>query len=64
MARYFVWVEGLRGPTPQLWEHEPVDGNGKPIKTTLSKRQLVGAEQTLSLDYLAMKYPYVNNSSI
>lgn len=53
---YFVWLSGLRGPVAQIWTDEPVDGNGKPVKEALFKIKLIGAEQSLSLDYLAMKY--------
>lgn len=53
---FFAWVSGLRGPEPQLWTDEPVDGNGKPSKSVVFKIKLTEAEQTLSLDYLAMKY--------
>lgn len=53
---YFVWVTGLRGPEPQLWTNEPVDGNGKPVKEALFKKKLTDAECTLSLDYLILKF--------
>jgi len=53
---YFVWVTGLRGPEPQLWENEPVDGNGKPVKSALFKKKLTEAEQSFSLDALAAIY--------
>lgn len=53
---FFVWMQGLRGPEPQIWAEEPIDGNGKPVKKTLFKIKLSQAEQSLSLDYLTMKY--------
>jgi len=58
---YFVWITGLRGPEAQLWVKDQVDGNGKARNHTLFKIKLTEAEQTLSLDYLSMKYgKYVN----
>ena len=53
---YFAWITGLRGPEAQLWADEPVDGNGKPTKDVLFKKLLSKAEQSLSLEYLAMKF--------
>jgi hypothetical protein len=45
---YFVWITGLRGPEAQLWESEPVDGNGKPTKDVLFKAKLSANEEKLS----------------
>lgn len=56
MPKYFVWMQGLRGLEAQLWSEEPVDGNGKQVKTALFKQKLSPAEETLSLDYLVMKF--------
>ena len=53
---YFVWINGLRGPEPQLWASEPVDGNGKPTKNVLFKQKLLEQEEQLSLNHLALKY--------
>lgn len=53
---YFVWITGLKGPEPQIWADEPIDGNGKPIKSAIFKIKLSEEEQYKSLDYLAMKY--------
>ena len=53
---FFVWMQGLRGPEPQIWAEEPVDGNGKSIKSALFKRKLSSDEEILSLNELAVKY--------
>lgn len=53
---FFVWMQGLRGLEPQIWAEEPVDGNGKLIKSTLFKKKLSSDEETLSLNELAVKY--------
>ncbi len=52
---YFVWINGLRGPSPQIWNSDQVDGAGK-SKPVLFKIKLSEGERTQSLDYLAMKY--------
>ena len=51
----FVWINGLRGPEAQIWNEDQVNGEGK-SKPVLFKIKLTEAEQTLSLNYLAMKY--------
>jgi hypothetical protein len=53
---YFVWINGLRGPTPQLWASEPVDGNGKPSKSVLFKQKLSKEEEILSFEKLILKF--------
>ena len=52
---YFVWINGLRGPSPQLWTTDQVNGEGK-SKPVLFKIKLSEGEKSLTLDYLAMKY--------
>lgn len=49
---YFVWVDSLRGPAPELWADEPVDGNGKPTKNVLHKHKLSLEEEKLTFDQL------------
>lgn len=53
---YFVWMRGNRGPEPQLWSEEPVDGNGKQVKEALFKQKLSKEEERLCLDHLALFY--------
>lgn len=53
---YFVWINGLRGPCPQVWTTDSTDGHGK-TKATLFKIKLTIVDQLLSLDRLAEKYP-------
>ena len=52
---YFVWINGLRGPVPQIWASDQVSGEGK-SKPVLFKIKLTEGEKSLTLDYLAMKY--------
>lgn len=47
---YFVWVEGLRGPTPQKWSS--VGREDVIVRFTLDD-----AEVHLSLDELARRHP-------
>ena len=58
---YFVWLKSLRGVEPQLWADDFI--SNELIKNSVFKRKLSEAEQTLSLDYLAMKYEYVLETS-
>jgi hypothetical protein len=55
----FVWVRGLHGPEPQLWSNE-YDHSGmhrwRDIRV-LRKHQLEPADDKLTLDQLALKYP-------
>jgi hypothetical protein len=54
--KYFVWVSGSRGPEAQLWNDEPVDGNGKPVKSVLFKHKLTEQEELFSLSELTLKF--------
>lgn len=56
MNKYFVWTFSQKGPQPQLWMTEPVDGNGKPIKEALFKQKLTEEEELLSFDELILKF--------
>lgn len=53
--KYFVWIEGTR-PFPQIWYGEPVDGNGKPVKSVLFKIKL--EDSSLTLDQCIALYPF------
>jgi hypothetical protein len=53
---YFVWVEGLRGPTPQKWSSDGLWGQvGR--GDIIVRFKLDDAETHLSLDELARRYP-------
>lgn len=56
MHKYFVWINGLRGPEPQLWADKQVDGAGK-LKETLFIHELQPSESGLSLSSFALMYP-------
>lgn len=32
MIKYFVWIEGLKGPEAQIWDEKDKTVDGKPIK--------------------------------
>jgi hypothetical protein len=71
--RYFVYIRGTKGPSPQLWfgdqikgtdkfKHKPVvglDGNGD----LLYFRKLEGQDAQLDLSDLISKFPFVENFS-
>lgn len=57
MIKYFVWVNGLRGPEPQIWDVKNITVDGKPIKT-LFKQELHPSEHLLGLNELAKRYPF------
>jgi hypothetical protein len=53
---YFVWVEGLRGPTPQKWSSDGLWGQvGR--EDVIVRFMLDDAEVHLSLDELARRHP-------
>lgn len=54
--KYFVCVSGSRGPEAQLWNDEPVDGNGKLVTSVLFKQKLTEQEELFSLDDLILKF--------
>ena len=54
--KYFVYIDGLRGPVPQIW-HDEMQGR-KP----LFLHKLSADEDRLSLDELARIYPYTGSS--
>jgi hypothetical protein len=55
MSKLFVYVNGLRGPEPQIWD-EPKTEGGKPI-LTLFRQELKKHEHWLGLEELAKRYP-------
>lgn len=54
----FVWTPGLKGPRPSIW-HVPQTQNMKPI-TPLQFHDLTADEEAMTLDQLAVKYPFKN----
>ncbi len=53
----FVWVRGLRGPSPQVWaEMTPKEFAGRADRI-LAQHRLTAEEERLSLEELAAKYP-------
>lgn len=54
--KYFVWTQGLRGPTPQIWDEKEKTWEGKKIKTLTSPIEF---NDERSLEQLAKDYPYV-----
>lgn len=58
---FFVWVRGMRGPTPQAWgrDYSPLNSMSKPKDDVLQKHPLDESEQELTLNQLMLKYPYV-----
>jgi hypothetical protein len=59
---FFVWVEGMQGPTPQAWgrdyQTETMATTPRPKNHVLAKHKLGPDDQWLNLDQLAKKYPY------
>ena len=53
---YFVWINGLCGPEPQIWRNDITDGVGK-NKPTLFKIKLEGLDLARSIDELIKRYP-------
>jgi hypothetical protein len=53
---YFVWVEGLRGPTPQKWSSDGLWGQvGR--QDVIVRFTLSDEEKHLPLDELARRHP-------
>jgi hypothetical protein len=56
MTKYFVWIDGLQGPEPQLWTGDGSrDGQGK-LKPAL-KIVEIPDHDIRTLDELAKDYP-------
>lgn len=56
MTKFFVWIDGLRGPEPQIW-HDEFTKDQKPIPT-LAKHELNPLDANLPISELANRYPY------
>lgn len=54
--KYFVFINGLRGPEGQILNELPTDGNGKFSQQTLFQAKLTPDEEKLSLDELILKF--------
>jgi hypothetical protein len=58
MTKFFVYIKNSHGlPEPQIWHSMITDGNGKAHKT-LMLHEIKPEEDILSLNSLAIKYPY------
>lgn len=57
MTRYFVWVDGICGPQPQIWNEKYKFANLKPIKTLIEPIAL-SDDDTRNLDKLSAAYPF------
>lgn len=57
MNKYFVWIQGLRGPTAQLWDEKDKTWEGKPIKTLANPIKL-HAKDDRDLNQLMLDYPF------
>jgi hypothetical protein len=55
---YFVWITGLRGPSPQIWAEDQLDSATGKSKSILVKIKLDRGDDFLSLDQLSKKYPF------
>lgn len=53
--KYFVWISGLRGPEPQIWDEKDKTQEGKPVKV-LMKPVRVGDD--ISLSQACLLYPW------
>jgi hypothetical protein len=63
----FVWVEGMQGPTPELWsdDYKNDDSQGKPRKIVLQSHDLMNdGHEAMSLDGLARKYPLEQRNAV
>lgn len=52
--KYFVWIKGLRGPEPQVWDDKDKTQEGKPIETLFA----VECSDDAKLSDLIALYPY------
>jgi hypothetical protein len=55
-AGSIVWVQGLRGPTPEKWPADAPNGV-KEGKTILAEHKLTIDEYELTLPILEQRYP-------
>ncbi|MBB4428013.1 hypothetical protein GGD66_006599 [Bradyrhizobium sp. CIR48] len=56
-AAWFVWLRGLRGPTPEVWRLNVDVYRSRSEAQVLGFRELTEAEAHEPLDRLARKYP-------
>lgn len=54
--KYFVYINGLRGPEAQKWAEVQMVNNK--LVPTLYKRELTPLEANLGLDELKRRYPF------
>ena len=57
-TKYFVYINGLRGPEAQIWAEKDMTRDQKPIET-LYKRELTPLESNLFIDELKKRYPFI-----
>ena len=62
MVKWFVYVQGLRGPEPQLWLSDQTDGGGK-SEIAIFKRKLEPHEEKFSLAALSNMYKIVDKDT-
>jgi len=59
MTKYFVYIAGLKGPEPQIWNEDNKTVDGKKIKT-LMQPILIGDD--VGLDAARVMHPYPNEA--
>ena len=52
---WLVWIQGIRGPTPQKWARECF--KTRPVANLIAKHPLSIAEADLPLKVLSSRYP-------
>lgn len=57
MNKYFVWLNGLKGPEAQIWDEATRMRDGKPVKPLADPIKL-HAKDARTLDQLITDYPY------
>lgn len=57
---YFVWVRGMRGPSPQVWgrDYSELNSMSKPKDDVLQKHPMTEEDQGKGLSELMIKYPF------
>ena len=56
VPKYFTYVNGLRGPEPQIWYGSPVDGAGKPKASVMPPVALDDGDKR-TIEELKLAYP-------
>lgn len=61
----FVWVKGMRGPTPQIWgdDYNPLDLQ-KQAKAVVLQKHDIGNATNMTLDALAVVYPLEKSNEV